>query len=250
MRSAYTLTVVALLLSGATGVAPVQAQHSGAYGSVGPYHFRQAEIGVRSYHFTLKDTLRKGPNGPDNANWEGRINFIGSVWGLEEIQNYLPRLYAQFNINPYFGVGVSYDYIGAKTVDWGNEEKTRTTTDGNLHLQGLLAYTLLRYPLRFGITPFLEFGGAWYRANFTESAAWTMNGDGYRFQVDNTRGYFLGAGVNVELPGNWSASLYWRQMRDVEVTARAYLAPGPQVGRAGSFPMEYKMIGIGAAYQF
>lgn len=249
------MAAAGLILRGITaGVATAQAAPTARmtpYASYAPLPvFKHFELGVRCSRSELLDTRRQGPNGLDNANWEGHINYVGSLWGLDEIQDYLPRLYVQFALNPYTGAGIAYDYLGARTMDWGNAEKTRLGTDGDLHLHGFLYYVFLRYPVIFGITPFCEVGGAWYQAEFRESARWAAIGDGYRFEVDNANGYFLGLGVSAVLPGDWSVNLYWRQMFDVEVGARAYFEPGPKAGRAGSFPMEYRMLGLGAAYHF
>lgn len=253
MSNCKVAVLTGLILWGIAG----GGENTGAatYSRMAPYTpapvFKYFEIGVRSSHFDLLDTRRAGANnGLDNANWEGNINYIGSVWGLDAIQDYLPRLYVQFAPNPYIGAGLAYDYLGVKTLDWGNAGKTRVTTDGDLHLQGFLYYALLRYPVMFGITPFCEIGGAWYHAEFRESAKWTANGTGYRFEVDNSRGLFFGLGVDAAIAGDWSVNLYWRQMADVEIGARAYFEPGPRVNRAGAFPMEYRMLGLGVAYHF
>jgi len=244
--------VSGLILLGLAGGG--HAARAAQYARMAPYTppvFNHFEIGVRSYRLELLDTRRRGAsNGLDNGNWESKINYIGSVWGLEEIQDYLPRLYVQFALNPHFGIGCAYDYIGARTLDWGNAEKTRVSTDGDLHLQGFLYYVFLRYPMMYGISPFCEAGGAWYQSEFRENARWAANGPGYRFEVENARGYFFGFGVDVAIPSDWSVNLYWRQMVDVEVDARAYFEPGSRPSRAGSFPMEYRMFGLGAAYHF
>lgn len=215
-----------------------------------PPVYQQFEIGVRSYHFTLKDTRRLGEFGYDNANWEGNVNFLGSIWGLDAIQDYLPRLYVQFALTPFMGIGISYDQIGAETVDWANADKTRTASDGDLHLKGGLLYAFFRYPLWIGITPFGELGAAWYRSQLTERAVWRSYGEGFRLDVDNARGYFLGLGMNVALTENWALNVYFRQTFDLDVKARAYFSPESTPNRVGAFPMEYRMLGAGVAYLF
>jgi len=172
------------------------------------------------------------------------------LWGLDENQNYLPRPYFQWVVNDYFGLGVSYDYLAVKTVDWANAEKTRTSSDGDLFLQGGLLYAFVRCPLLFGITPFGELGGAWYKVDFVESAKWVAQGAGYRLEVDDAIGYYIGLGVNVDISIDWSLNLYWRQMYEAEVKARAFFSSASEPDRVGSFPMGYRMIGLGAAFHF
>lgn len=215
------------------------------------YDFRFFEIGIRSYQFKLRDTLRVGANGADNANGESGINFVGNVWELKEIQNDLPRMYAQVTLNPYVGFGMAYDYLGAKTVAWGNAEKTRTATEGDLSLQGALFYVLLRYPLMLGITPFCELGGAWYFADFSEDAAWAAAAPGRRFKVDsNTFGYEVGLGVDVAISADWSVNLYWRQTLNTKVHANVNYSEDNRDSRSGSLPMEARAIGLGVSYHF
>lgn len=255
MTKGKIIIVSSLLLWGLGGSeallwAQTRASGMREYSTSQAYH--HFEFGARSYHFNLLDTRRHGKDGLDNANWErGRnVNYIGSLWGLDENQNYLPRPYFQWVVNDYFGLGVSYDYLTMKTVDWANEEKTRTGSDGDLFSHGCLFYVFVRYPLFFGIAPFGELGGAWYKVDFTESAKWVSRGDEYRIKVDNASGYYIGLGLNANISRDWSLNLYWRQMYDAEADARAFFSPSSSPNRVGSFPMEYRMMALGAAFHF
>ncbi|MDY0150499.1 MAG: hypothetical protein RBT03_10500 [Kiritimatiellia bacterium] len=206
------------------------------------------KLGARLHYFTLKDTRRRGPNGLDNN--AIRINFIGSVWGLEEIQDHVPRLYAQYLAMPYFGVGITYDHIAAETRDWGNVEQTRTGTDGDVHVWGPMFYLFVRYPNQTRFTPQAEAGWVRYFADFDVNSAWAATGPGYRFEVDDTDGYYFALVLDVAINDHWHAHGYWRRLFDAEVDARAYFSPGSRVGRYGSFPMEYEMFGLGMSYEF
>ncbi|MBP7274731.1 MAG: outer membrane beta-barrel protein [Kiritimatiellae bacterium] len=203
---------------------------------------------MRCYYFELRDTRRTVRGRRSNSNVRG--NFIGSIWGLDEEQDLLPRLHVQYMFMPYFGAGITYDHVGAKTVDWGNEEATRTSSDGTVEIWGPMLYLTGRYPNSTLCTPFAELGWVSYRASFDTSSAWAATAPGYRFEVDDTSGTFFGVGVDVEVHDRWSVSLYYRRMNDAEVDARAYFTPGPRVGRYGAFPMEYTMFGLGATYRF
>lgn len=206
------------------------------------------ELGARLHYFTLKDTRRQGPNGPDNN--AIRLNFIGSVWGLEEIQDYVPRLYAQYLAMPYFGVGITYDYIAAETRDWGNVEQTRTGTDGDIHIWGPMVYLFVRYPNSTRFTPQTEIGWVRYFADFDVNPAWAATGPGYRFKVDDTDGYYIALALDCAINKQWHAHAYWRRLFDAQVDARAYFTPSSRVGRYGAFPMEYEMFGLGMSYGF
>ena len=252
VRNVNAVIVAGLMLwvAGGGGGDAWAASYAGMDNRYPSYGFKYFEVGIRSYRFALSDTRRRGDNGMDNANWEGNINYVGSVWGLNELQNDLPRIYVQASLNPYIGFGLAYDYLGAKTVNWGNEQKTLLSTAGDLDMHGALLYTYLRCPLMFGITPFCELGGAWYRSDFTEDTAWIAAEQGRRIQVDNPFGFMVGLGVSVEFASEWSVNLYWRQMFDVDVEARASYSSEDQGPHTGSFPMDASVIGLGAAYHF
>ena len=204
--------------------------------------------GLRFYHFELRDTRRTVRGRTRNSNVQG--NFIGSIWGLDEDQDYLPRLHVQYMFIPYLGAGLTYDHVSAETVDWGDEEATRTSSDGVVDIWGPMIYLIGRYPNSTRCTPFVELGWAAYFASFDTDPAWAATAPGYRFEVDDTSGYYFGAGVDIEVRGRWSVSLYVRRMNDAEVDARAYFTPGPRVGRYGAFPMEYTLVGLGASCRF
>jgi hypothetical protein len=206
------------------------------------------EVGARIYQFNLQDTVREGPNGPRNRNIDE--NYIGSLWGLDEIQDYIPRVYAQYALTPYFGVGATYDHIEARTLDSGDPLKNGDPGDGTLEIYGPLFYLFARYPNSTRFTPMAEVGWAYYFSQFNESPEWAAVGPGYRFEVDDTAGYYLALDVDMAITRCWHCDIYWRCMFGPEVDARAYFHPGNKVGREGSFPMEYQMAGLGVAYRF
>lgn len=206
------------------------------------------EIGARIQYYNLQDSRRPGPDGLNNNNLQ--VNYIGSVWGLEEIQDYVPRFYAQYLATPYFGVGLTYDHVAAETRDWSNVEQTRTGSDGDLHVWGPMLYLFARYPNPTRFTPILEAGWVYYFADFKEDANWAAAGPGYRFKVDDTDGYYLALGLDYSVNDRWHVQAYWRRLFEAEVDARAYFYPGSRIHRSGSFPLEYNMYGLGLSYAF
>lgn len=206
------------------------------------------ELGARIHHFTLRDTRRTRSGRLDNNNV--RINFIGSVWGLEEKQDYFPRLFLQYAVVPWFGAGLTYDHVAARTRDWGDVEKTRYGTDGNVHVWGPMLYLFVRYPNSTRFTPKAEAGWVRYFADFDVNPAWAATAPGYRFEVDDTDGYYFAVALDYAINNQWRAQAYWRRLFDAEVDARAYFSTGSRVGRYGAFPMEYDMFGLGVTYAF
>lgn len=234
----------------ATEPLKLQAPHVALQGepAEAPWWQGHLVLGARMYMFQLADTRRTVHGQYSNSNVRG--NFIGSVWGLDENQDYLPRLNLSYWFNRYVGLGLTYDQVSAKTKDWGNIENTVTSSDGDVNIWGPMVYVSGRAPNSTLCTPFAELGWATYTASFDESASWAATAPGYRFEVDNTSGFYLGLGLDFEINSNWSVDVYWRQMNNAEVDARAYFTPSSRVGRYGAFPMDYDMYGIGVNYHF
>lgn len=201
------------------------------------------EVGARVCYFKLQDNRRSGDNGYDN--WNLDQNYIGSLWGLDEEQNYFPRLYVQYAFIPYAGVGLTYDQAKAKTLDWGNEEKTVESSDGSLEIVGPLLYLFGRYPNASHFMPFAELGVAHYAADFNQSGE--RGNTGHHMNVDDTDALFVGLGLMASLPRHWSCELYYRRMENADVDAKSDLSG--EVTRRGSFPMDYDLFALGASYR-
>lgn len=209
-------------------------------------------LGARVCFFALDETRRRGENGLRNENGfaGNHVNYIGSLWGLEEIQDPIPRLYLQWTCCRYLGLGLTYDHVAAKTLDWKDASRTETQGDGDLQIRGPLAYLYAQLPNSSRLTPLAELGLAYYFADFCETEAWAHTGPGYRFEVDDTVGYYFALGTDLAITRCWHCDFYWRFMYGPEVDARAYFHPGNILGREGSFPMEYQMAGFGVSYHF
>lgn len=201
-------------------------------------------VGVRLSHRWLEDSRRYGENGLDNHNTG--VNFLGSLWGLDPLQRYVPAPFVEYRVVHGFGAGVAYDEARVKTLDWANDDHTATAGDGDLRLRGvqLYAFGSLRNRTRFA--PFLRGGFSRYGSAFFEDPGWAL--PGRYFEVHPTHGWFAEAGVRVEL---WrrlgvdaSVGHAWLQ----EVEAKAHLQNGG--ARRGAFPLRHDALRVGAAYRF
>jgi opacity protein-like surface antigen len=201
-------------------------------------------IGARVTGFRLRDTRRSGENGLDNGNLAG--NFLGSLWGLDARQRYLPNPYLEYRIASSFGVGLAYDQARARTLDWADEEHTLTAGDGDVQIRGLQAHVFARYRNRSRLTPYANLGMAWYRSRFFESPAWSA--PGRHFEVDGTDGWFAAVGCRVALARHVGLDAMYRHSHVGDVAARAYLRANRF--RGGAFPMRSHVLGVGAAYDF
>lgn len=202
-------------------------------------------LGASFTHDQLEETRRSSENGYDNGNLSG--NFLGSLWGLDAQQHASPNPYLEYRVVSGFGVGVLYDQVRAKTLDWANEEERITAGDGDLELRGVGVYLVARYRSPSRYSPHASAGYAWYDSHFDVSSGWA--GLGRRFVVEDTDGWFMSAGCTVSVVKGFGLDASVRYADIADVAARAYLSGGTRY-RGGAFPMRYVAFAVGVAYAF
>ena len=202
-------------------------------------------LGASFTNYALEETRRSGENGYDNGNLSG--NFLGSLWGLDAQQHYFPNPYLEYRIVSGIGVGVMYDQVRAKTLDWANEEQRITAGDGDLELRGVGVYLVARYRNSSRYSPHASAGYAWYKSHFFVSPGWAA--PGRRFVAEDTDGWFMSAGCTVDVAKGFGVDASLRYSDVDDVAARAYLSSGKRY-RGGAFPMRYIAFAIGVAYAF
>jgi len=205
----------------------------------------RVEVGARVSMIDLRDDTRSGPTGPENRNPN---NFLGSIWGLDAEDDVLPRLFVQVKIHEQFGVGLTYDSLTLKTLDWANAEKTLKTTDGDLEAWGPLVYFFARTKPYRRVQGVAELGLAWYFTSFKVDPMWVGGNPDRRFETEDTRGIFLALGAEVRIAEDWRLGVYWRRMFNADVDAEAFVGRGNS--RIGNFPLEYDMYSAGVTWEF
>jgi hypothetical protein len=205
---------------------------------------KRLSVGGRFTHYWLEESRRSGENGFDNGNLSG--NFLGSLWGIDAQQHYFPNPYIEYQVLSGLGVGVMYDELRVRTLDWANEEHTVTAGDGDLEVRGVGVYLLARYnnPTRYA--PYLTFGYGWYKSHFFVTEAWAAAGR--RFLVEDTQGWFVSGGCSVTLAKHIAVDVSARYSHLADVQARAQLVGNRY--RTGAFPMRYTALTLGVAYAF
>lgn len=203
-------------------------------------------LGARFTYDWLEDSRRSGENGYDNANLAG--NFLGSLWGLDARQHYFPNPYLEYRVISGVGVGVVYDELRARTLDWAdNDEHQGLSGDGDLDIRGIGAYAVGRYRNRSRFEPYGSLGYSWYHSHFHVSPGWA--GPGKSFEVAHTQGWFATAGCQASANEHLAIDATFRHAHLDAVAARAYLGIGNHY-RAGAFPMRNDSLAIGLTYGF
>jgi opacity protein-like surface antigen len=242
--SGSPLTAVVLLAMGllTCGAAAAEGDDSGATHQDWPAS--RLSAGLRIDHFWLEESRRPGPNGLDNGNLA--TNFLGSLWGLDPRQSYVPSPFVECRAFKGLAVGVEYDAQRAKTLDWADADKLTTAGDGDVEIRGVLAYASWRVRLKKRWTPHADAGYARYWSRFHVSPGWA--GPNRHFAVEATDGWFAVLGCRFAFDRHFAVDAGFRHLQVGDVDARAYLSTKKY--RSGAFPMRSDAIRVGLEYGF
>jgi opacity protein-like surface antigen len=234
----------ALLLAGRSGAEDVDAGAGAKQRFVARSVGGRLTLGVRFTHTWLVEDRRAGPNGYDNSNKRG--NFLGSLWGLDAQQQYVPLPLVEYRVVRTFGVGVAYDQVRIKTLDWANPEHTMTAGDGDLEIRGVQTWAFGRWANRTRATPYLQVGFAHYWSRFLESPGWAA--PGRYFEVESTQGWILTAGVRFAVGKGFALDGFYQRRQLDDVQAAAHLTGGGRI--KGVFPVRSNVVAVGVVYGF
>ena len=191
-------------------------------------------IGARATTFELLDDTRGTPN---------NHSFMGTITKLETEEDDTPnKLFAQYRlVKSPFWIGVSYDHVRAKTMDYGG-------TDGSADLTGFIPYAQARWENRTRLTPYLEAGMAFYEVDFDEDSNWYAGGQRTVELDDRVTGVEIAGGVAFRVYKGLSLDFYARYMNVEDVTGTWYDF-GEPFGDV-IFTLSHVAYGLGALYQF
>lgn len=197
-------------------------------------------IGTRMLWYSLTDTEQ-------GEEFDG--SFIGSINRTTEDQDPAPFfVYVEYAISPYFGLGISYDQFKVVTLD-------SKGGDGTFELSGPILYGFGRLENGSAFTPFAELGVAFYSVDFDPRDEWTFFGGSptpvNRLETDNTTGFVVAGGVDIEIIEHLSANIYLRYV-NVDFDVDNFFIPfsNTQPVSKGTFPGDHFAYGIGLKYTF
>jgi opacity protein-like surface antigen len=242
-RTALVLAAL-VLLAGRGGAEDVDSGTGARPGFLRRSVQGRLTVGLRGTHSWLVENRRAGENGYDNSNKKG--NFLGSLWGLDAQQQYVPLPLVEYRVVGAFGAGAAYDQVKIKTLDWANPERTVTAGDGDLEIRGVQAYAFGRYANRTRATPYVQVGFAHYWSRFLESPGWAA--PGRYFEVDDTQGWFVTAGVRFAVGKGLAVDACYQRRQLGDIKAAAHLPGGGRI--KGVFPVRSNVVAVGVVYGF
>jgi outer membrane protein W len=221
------------------------------------------QIGLRETYQTLTDSDSGAKGGT-----QGEGTFLGTIYALDEVQNYLPNLYATYFFSKYWGVELAYDSAEAETVATSIGSSI-IKSDGDVSLAGPTLSLVGRYPNRTKFTPYVSVGLGYYFGDFDEEAHWALgysdpsayeaagspstsyNGKIRVMDVDNAFGLVMATGCAYRLTDRLSLDL---SLSYTNVTADATFY-GYQYGvlyteQDGSFPLDNVAVRAGITFTF
>lgn len=151
-------------------------------------------IGARFLYLRLLSATKGEPH---------KDSFIGSIYKLSAHQRvWLLRPYAQVMVNPYWGIGISWDFLEVATMDYG-------AGDGDVQSSALIIYLTVVLPTSAKIKPYSDVGWGFYSNNFDARPEWSRGGL-RQFKLENSFAPFLALGCRVPLSTNWEFDIYGR----------------------------------------
>lgn len=196
------------------------------------------EVGVRVSHFSLEDTKKQEFD--DSGNFVG--GFLGSIDRLDEEQDYMPTLYARYNVNPYAGIELGWDRFEVKTGTYFD------TSDGNFTYSGLHLLFRGRYPNKTILTPYASIGWSFLSGDVDYNSAWHDSGR-RNLYPDDTTAFSIGGGCEIAVARNWSLDFGVRYIKadfDVE-----YKLAAESTSRGDfNFPLDNLTVQTGISYRF
>ncbi len=192
-------------------------------------------IGARVQHTMLSESRR----GQDSADRDQ--HFLGSLWGLDPVQRYVPAPFLEVRLVRSFGLGVSYDKARIRTLDWANASHTTTAGDGDLVLRGAELYAFASVPLSARLTAYAQIGRARYWSDFEELPEWPG-----RFAVSDTAGWTVATGARIAIRNGFRADVLYEHRRLTQVAATANADNG--VRTDGAFPVRGHSVSAGFSY--
>ncbi|MDA0577261.1 MAG: outer membrane beta-barrel protein [Verrucomicrobia bacterium] len=241
---------------------PAQAQVEREPNAIVAFLQNYIEVGTRLTTVNLLDDSR--PDDPLQVD-----TYLGNLNRLEAEQSLAPvKLFANFVVNPYFVVELTYDKVEARVYN-SSHGTAAGFSDGTVSMAGPILTAQVRYPIQDRYVPYAGIGLAFMGAEFDEDAWWAQGwlnptefaaADGAAFSPDGTTrvmnvnddtGIVLVGGFTYFITEHWAVDTMLRYMEvTTEATFVRYVNGKKERQIPGEFTLEHVAWGLGVRYSF
>ncbi len=194
-------------------------------------------------------------------------SFIGTIDELKVEDDLTPyNVVVAVNLNRWFGMEGQWDQVEAKTFT----DTEDNHSDGSFIADGPCLAFCLRWPATRYLTPYVEGGWAFLKADFDEEAWWALgyaspddyvqdgspsespNGKTRDFVVENEKGTLLAFGAMVRLYHAWWLDFQVRQV-DLDADVHYTISVDDNViddRGVTTIPLSYTATSLGVRYAF
>ena len=234
------------------------------------------ELGARITSFSLDETT--SPDKTDSSNVtdpadDNNGRYLGTIDTLTAENTSSLKLFVDWMFNPYIGIELTSDEIGARTYTDTDDHHS----DGTISMSGPVIYAFGRYPFQintenynFIIAPYLGIGFAifssdfhedsWWALGYSSPAQWEQAGSptsptgNYARTIDvkDSTGMVIAGGCTIKVYRGVSFDFYMRII-DADTDAvftRTRTDTGDYEIMNGHFPMKTTGYGFGLRYAF
>ncbi|MGA0334466.1 MAG: hypothetical protein ACO3N7_05505 [Kiritimatiellia bacterium] len=203
------------------------------------YLSEKLQIGLRIQSFSLSTPTEE--NFDADGNFTG--GFLGSIYQLEEKQDYVPTLYLRYIFTPYVAMVFSWESLEVET-----RTKSSLGTDGSFIYSGPNFHVEGRYPNESPVTPYASLGFGMLSGDVDYNPEWHQNGR-RNFDPDSTTALLITLGGQWAINEKWALDFYARYM-DADFDVTYSLAAESTPRGTYNFPLENWAYGAAVLYRF
>jgi len=202
----------------------------------------KVDVGLRVSHFQFREGAKTTYSADGTV--AGGYTAGVSVNRLDEQQDYLPTLYANYHFTDYISLMLGWEYLEGRA--W-TLDKLDPHYDGDVEMSGPSIQLVARYPNESAFAPYGGFGFVFLNGDFKEEAGWS-NGGAREMYADDARGTLLTLGCEYACNDVWSIDLMASML---QAESDASFALGGRVQRqTWNWPLDSYVYSIGAKYSF
>lgn len=202
----------------------------------------------------------------------GDGTYLGTIYAMDEVQNYFPSLYGTYKFNKNFSMEFGFSKIESKTLATTYKQpKFGVKSDGTVVQTGFTLSVLGLYPTQTKFTPYGGLGIGYYTGDFEETDHWGLgyynpqhyeesgstglsyNGRTKWMTIDDEFAFIFTLGTTYDLPYNLKLDASFQYIL-LEANAHYYKSNDYGVtvehNDDGTFPLDQLAFRLGIKYTF